>query len=83
MQWAFYPLMVDELKMQILTFRYISYPSKPRCITPTFLQFKLYLCIKFKELNKTHLHIYFYPRGLTSMTGSCGMLCYRTSIEVE
>ena len=21
--------------------------GKPRCITPTFLQFKLYLCIKF------------------------------------
>ena len=34
--------------------------GKPRCITPILLQFKLYLCIKFKELNETHLHIYIY-----------------------
>ena len=29
-------MMVDDLKMQILTFGYI-FPGKPRCITPTFL----------------------------------------------
>ena len=57
--------------------------GKPRCITPILLQFKLYLCIKFKELNETHLHIYLYPMSLTSMIGSCRLLCYRTPVEVE
>ena len=58
-------------------------PRQAPVHNPYFLQFKLYLCIKFKELNETHLHIYLYPMSLTSMTGSCRLLCYRTPVEVE
>ena len=63
----------------------ISYPGKPRCITSIILHFILCLCIKFKELDETHLHIYIYPypMSLTSMIGSCKLLCYRTPVEVE
>ena len=48
-----------------------------------------YTCaLSFKELNETHfiyiyLYIYLYPMSLTSMTGSCRLLCYRTPVEVE
>ena len=61
----------------------ISYPGKPRCITPTLCSLNYICALRFKELNETHLHIYLYPMNLTSMTGSCRLLCYRTPVEVE
>ena len=61
----------------------ISYPGKPRCITPTFCSLNYICALSFKELNETHLYIYLYPMSLTSMTGSCRSLCYRTPVEVE
>ena len=47
-----------------------------------------YICaLSLKELNEIHLHIYIYiypyPMGLASMIGSCRLLCYRISVEVE
>ena len=67
-----YDKVVEEYEEEILVQENISEPpvtdfadsvpaeGKPRCITPILLQFKLYLCIKFKVLNETHLHIYLY-----------------------
>ena len=59
--------------------------GKPRCITPTVCSLNYICALSFKELNETHLHIYIYlyPMSLTSMTGSCRLLCYRTPVEVE
>ena len=82
MRWAFIQLMVDDMKMQILTFN-ISYPGKSRCITPTFCSLNYICALSFKELNETHLHIYLYPMSLTSIIGSCRLLCYRSPVEVK
>ena len=67
-----YDEVIDEYEEEILMQEDVPEPpvtdfadtvpaeGKPRCITPILLQFKLYLCIKFKELNENHLHIYIY-----------------------
>ena len=79
MQWAFYP---DDLKMQILTFN-ISYPGKPRCITPTFCSLNYICALSLRSwMEPTCIHT-FIPMSLTSIIGSCRLLCYRTPVEVE
>jgi hypothetical protein len=61
----------------------IFYPGKPQCITLLFYTLFNAYALSLKELNETHLHIYPYPMGLTSMIGSCSVLCYRIPVEVE
>ena len=72
----------DDLRMQILTFKYIL-PRQAPVHNPYFLQLNYICALSFKELNETHLHIYLYPMSLTSMIGSCRLLCYRASVEIE
>ena len=65
-----------------LTSDYIFLKQAP-VHNPTFCSLNYICALSFKELNEAHLHIYLYPMSLTSMTGSCRLVCYRTSVEVE
>ena len=73
----------DRVAMMESYLLIIFFLGKPRCTTPTFCSLNYNGALSFKELNETHLHIYLYPMSLTSMTGSCRLLCYRNPVEVE
>jgi hypothetical protein len=62
----------------------ISYPGKPRCITPTILTLFYACALSLKGVEWNPLaYIYPYPMSLTSMIGSYSVLCYRIPVEVE
>ena len=62
----------------ILTFGYML-PRQVPVHNPYFRHFILCLCIKFQGVEWNPLaYIYLYPMSLTSMIGSCRLLCYRT-----
>jgi len=67
------------LKMKPTNLVLISYPGKPRCITPIFqAHIIMLLCIKLQELLETHLHKYSFLWVLLVWQESCSMPCYRT-----
>jgi hypothetical protein len=61
-------------------------PRQAPVHNPYYSALLFYACaLSLKELNETHLYIYIYiyPISLTSMIGSCSVLCYMILVEAE